>query len=92
MGLSRKLLLQAVDSQPDIAARVLLTLPQTDAQSCTGCLRCTRTCPTGARQPNPEDGALAFDGRYCIGCGLCVQACPHDAVTLTTKPLSKVPC
>ena len=92
MGSSRNLLLQALDTQPDMAARVELSLPEIDADACEGCLRCTRTCPTGALAPDAQDGTLTLDWRYCIGCGLCEPACPRNAITLTTKPISEAAC
>ena len=92
MGSSRNLLLQALDTQPDMAARVELSLPEIDADACEGCLRCTRTCPTGALAPDAQDGTLTLDWRYCIGCGLCESACPRNAITLTTKPISEAAC
>lgn len=92
MGTSRNLLLQALDAQPDMAARVELSLPEINADACDGCLRCTRACPTGALLPDAQDGALSLDWRYCIGCGLCEAACPRNAITLTTKPVSEAAC
>lgn len=78
----RQLLLEAIDRNPDIAARVPVVLSETDYSRCTNSLACVEACPTGARFPNPEDGLLSFDPRYCIGCGLCVDACPQQAVEL----------
>lgn len=92
MGQKRKLLLQALNLQPDIANRIELPLPTTNTSSCSDCLQCTRRCPTGARLPNAADGSLNFDWRYCIGCGLCEQACPNDAITLTNTFLDTVAC
>ena len=92
MGASRNLLLQALDAQPDMAARVELSLPEIDADACEECLRCTRACPTGALLPDAQDGTLSLDWRYCIGCGLCESACPRNAITLTTKPVSEAAC
>ena len=92
MGTSRNLLLQALDAQPDMAARVELSLPEINADACEGCLRCTRACPTGALLPDAQDGTLSLDWRYCIGCGLCDAACPRNAITLTNKPVSEAAC
>ena len=78
----RQLLLEAIDREPAIAARVPVVLSETDCDRCTNALACAEACPTGARFPNPEDGLLAYDPRYCIGCGLCVDACPEQAVEL----------
>lgn len=91
MGLSRKLLLQAIDSDPSIAQRAQLPFPCT-SDACENCLACTRACPTGARLPNAKDGTLAFDWRYCIGCGLCERACPNHAIALTNKTIADIAC
>ena len=78
----RQLLLEAIDRNPDIAARVPAVLSETDRSRCTNSLDCVAACPTGARFPSPENGELSFDARYCIGCGLCVDACPQQAIEL----------
>ena len=78
----RQLLLEAIDRNPDIAARVPVVLSETDRSRCTNSLDCVAACPTGARFPSPENGKLSFDARYCIGCGLCVDACPQQAIEL----------
>lgn len=78
----RKLLLEAIDRDGGIAARVPLSLARADRQRCTGALDCAAACPTGARFPDPSRGTPAFDARYCIGCGLCVDACASGAIEL----------
>ena len=78
----RQMLLEALDRDPDIAARVPLVVSETDCDLCTNALACAAACPTGARRPDPADGTLAYDARYCIGCGLCADACPEGAVEL----------
>ena len=78
----RKLLLCAIDSDPDIAKRIPIMLSATDTQKCAGCRGCVEACPSGARQPSAKGEPPAFDARYCIACGLCVDACPEGAVSL----------
>lgn len=79
---SRLLLLQAIDRDPSIASRVELRAPSIDPDRCQGELSCSAACPTGALAPDPDTGAISFDGRYCTGCDLCEPACPHAAVSL----------
>ena len=76
----RQMLLEALERDRGIAARVPLVLSETDCALCTDALSCAAACPTGARRPDPADGTLAYDPRYCIGCGLCADACPEGAV------------
>lgn len=78
----RQMLLEAIDRDPDIAARAPVVVSQTNRACCTNILACADVCPTGARHPHPNDGSIAFDARYCTACGLCVDACPTGAVEL----------
>lgn len=43
---------------------------------------CTKVCPTGAMEKDPETGLVSVDGDKCLGCGYCVMACPYGAPTL----------
>lgn len=50
-----------------------------DAETCKGCGRCVRDCPTQAvsgekKQPHHIDDEL------CVQCGVCYEDCPFDAV------------
>lgn len=78
----RKMLLDAIERDPAIAARVPVVLSETDCSLCCNALDCARACPTGARSPHAENGLLAFDVRLCTGCGLCAQACKEQAAFL----------
>lgn len=78
----RRMLLEAIEHDPAVAARVPVVLARVDAERCEGSLACTRACPTGALLPSARDGSLAFDARFCIGCGLCAPACPHGAIRM----------
>jgi electron transport complex protein RnfB len=49
----------------------------TDPESCEGCGKCTRRCPTGAL--TIADRGVSLDETRCIGCGLCVSACDRNA-------------
>ena len=53
-----------------------------DAEECTLCGGCARTCPTDALGYDPAEGALSFRAVDCIACGLCTQACPEDVLHL----------
>lgn len=78
----RKMLLDAIERDPAIAARVPVAVSDTDCSLCCNALDCARACPTGARSPHAENGLLTFDARFCTGCGLCVQACKEQAAFL----------
>ena len=52
---------------------------------CIGCLKCTESCPTGARTavlPQSEDDRLKIvcDWDKCTDCGACEKACPTGAL------------
>ena len=78
----RRMLLEAADASDAVAVRKRVAASTTDASCCDNNLACTKTCPTGARRPNPKDGHLVFETRLCIGCGLCVDSCPTGATSL----------
>lgn len=78
----RKMLLDAIERDPAIAARVPVVVSGTDCSLCCNALDCARACPTGARSPHAENGLLAFDASLCVGCGLCAQACGKQAAFL----------
>lgn len=53
---------------------------------CTGCVLCTRACPTHALRVR---GNLArLDAELCIDCGKCVRVCPTGAARPATTPPS----
>lgn len=47
--------------------------------NCTGCMRCAKTCPTGAITETPGD-VPAIDPGRCVECGACGVACQDEAV------------
>ncbi len=62
-----------------------------DQTKCVGCLTCTRSCPFGIPQIQPEQagvgniiGAAFIDPALCHGCGTCTAECPAKAIQLTT--------
>ncbi|MDZ7779801.1 MAG: 4Fe-4S binding protein [Gemmatimonadota bacterium] len=53
------------------------------ADGCTLCGACSRSCPTDALSFHPAQGSLTFEPIACVGCGLCEAACPEQVLTLT---------
>ncbi|MCA1789917.1 MAG: 4Fe-4S binding protein [Thioalkalivibrio sp.] len=53
------------------------------ADGCTLCGACSRSCPTDALSFHPAQGTLTFEPIACVGCGLCEAACPEQVLTLT---------
>jgi heterodisulfide reductase subunit A len=60
-----------------------------DQTKCVGCLTCTRTCPFGIPEIQPEQvgvgdivGAAYIDPALCQGCGSCTGECPAKAIQL----------
>lgn len=51
-----------------------------DEEKCTGCLRCSSTCPAGAI--SMAEDIAHIDRSRCTGCGLCVPVCPGGAIVL----------
>ncbi|MFW6260220.1 MAG: 4Fe-4S binding protein [Spirochaetota bacterium] len=51
-----------------------------DAQACTGCRACVKSCVHGALS---MDGRIAVvDPGRCIGCGYCLESCRYEAMEL----------
>ncbi len=82
MGPKRQMLLEAIEREPELAPRLLITISQTNSELCKNEHACTDVCPTGARSVDPKTKQLVFDETYCVGCGLCVSACPKGAIEL----------
>lgn len=63
------------DPQPLIA--------RVSEESCTGCTRCFKVCPTDAIVGAPKQiHAVVADA--CIGCGKCVDICPTECLQMRT--------
>ncbi|MFQ6060455.1 MAG: 4Fe-4S binding protein [Thermoplasmata archaeon] len=64
--------------------------PILDEETCIGCRRCSRECPTRCiemipgrkmRKGKPIENPR-FDYSMCIGCGSCVEVCPSKSLTM----------
>ncbi|RLJ08513.1 MAG: hypothetical protein DRP12_00325 [Candidatus Aenigmatarchaeota archaeon] len=49
-----------------------------DEKKCIKCLKCVRTCPTGAC--HLAGNRIEIDKNKCLFCYLCVDACPVSAL------------
>lgn len=50
-----------------------------NAEACTLCGQCAKTCPTGAlaEMYAGDTVSISFDARACVNCTQCVSACPE---------------
>ena len=48
------------------------------ANTCLGCKKCEKVCPTGAVKV--ENNVAHVDVSECVGCGACREACPVGAI------------
>jgi NADH:ubiquinone oxidoreductase subunit F (NADH-binding)/Pyruvate/2-oxoacid:ferredoxin oxidoreductase delta subunit/(2Fe-2S) ferredoxin len=53
-----------------------------DAEKCTGCMLCIKTCPASAIS-GARKKAHTIDAEACIACGACVETCRFDAVQVS---------
>jgi len=63
-----------------------------DAEKCSGCEKCARTCPINAiemaKSPGNSTDELIFarvDKNICIGCGVCALTCPDESIRLVKR-------
>lgn len=61
---------------PRGGATIFLGKRRLDEQKCTGCLICSRRCPTGAIGPETPP---VCDEAKCVGCCACFNNCPENA-------------
>ena len=73
--------------------------PKLDEETCIGCKRCARECPTSCivmipgkkmRKDKPIENPK-FDYTKCIGCGTCAEIC-SASVPGTRRPSRPWPC
>jgi uncharacterized Fe-S center protein len=57
--------------------------PQVNAEKCTACKRCVKSCPVHAIEI--VDKVAVIDYELCYGCGECVAACPEGAIGIQWK-------
>lgn len=57
--------------------------PQVNAEKCTACRRCVKSCPVHAIEI--IDKVAVIDYELCYGCGECVAACPYGAIGIQWK-------
>jgi len=69
-----------------VNARFLIKINEDD---CTSCEACIPRCQMDALKM--ADGKLVREEKRCIGCGVCMWACPTNALTLESRPASKIP-
>lgn len=50
--------------------------------SCIGCMKCVRTCASGA--VTVQDFLARIDPDKCSGCGACAEACPRHSIAVTS--------
>lgn len=56
------------------------------ADTCTGCTRCYKVCPTDAIIGATKQ-IHAVINAACTGCGSCVKACPEDCIDMVPEPV-----
>ena len=77
----RQLVLSTLQSKPELAENVRVSIPECDFSKCTMCGDCVRACPTYACDLVGA-GRFALESAYCVGCNLCVEVCPEHALTM----------
>lgn len=64
-----------------------LSLARVSEESCTGCTRCFKVCPTDAIVGAPRQIHTVIRDA-CIGCGKCVSICPTECLQLYPADLT----
>ena len=77
----RKLMLGAIQHDPDLAEFVKLGYPVVDRSTCTLCGECVKICTVRAIDLN-EAGMVRAEPQYCVQCGACVEHCPEGSLKM----------
>lgn len=75
----RKLMLGAIQHDPDLAEFVKLEYPVADRTTCTLCGECTKICTVRAIDLD-ESGVVRVEPQYCVQCGACLAQCPEKSL------------
>jgi hypothetical protein len=60
--------------------------PYVKEESCSGCGRCKKRCPTGAIT---VEECAKIDARLCKGCAQCIVSCPQKAIKIDWEAQAK---
>ena len=82
----RRLVIGALQHDPDLAPYVKLKAPIWDSSKCTVCGDCKNTCTTHAIDID-ERGKLTIKMPFCVNCGACEIVCPEPGA-LTMVPMN----
>ena len=82
----RRLVMGALQHDPDLAPYVKLAAPIWDSSKCTVCGDCKNTCTTHAIDID-ERGKLTIKMPFCVNCGACEIVCPEPGA-LTMVPMN----
>ncbi len=59
-----------------------------DTDSCSGCTRCMKQCPTTAIRVTL--GKAVVDGEKCVDCGQCMTVCPYNAIRIRGEQFNNI--
>lgn len=85
------LAVSSVDTSTDALERDTVVFPKFDMDKCIGCGRCMISCNDGGHQAIRlnEDRKPKLDGKRCVGCHLCLLVCPMNAISSSSKRISR---